>query len=61
MDVMKRLRNIDGVTEVHFVSGVYDMIVRVEASSQDMVKEIITSRIRKLDKVRTTLTMMVVP
>ncbi len=59
-EVMKELRNIQGVTEVHFVFGVYDIVVKVEAGSQSMVKEIITSKIRRLDKVRSTLTMMVV-
>jgi DNA-binding Lrp family transcriptional regulator len=59
-DVIKELRKIEGATEVHFVYGVYDVLVKVEGRNQQEVKETITERIRRLNNVRTTLTMMVV-
>ncbi|MGC8569016.1 MAG: Lrp/AsnC family transcriptional regulator [Nitrososphaeria archaeon] len=58
-DVLKELKNIPGVKEVYLVYGVYDIIAKVEAESMEQVKEIITWKIRRLEKVRSTLSMIV--
>jgi len=39
---------------------VYDIIAKVEADDMNNLKETITWRIRRLDKVRSTLTMIVI-
>ena len=57
--VLNEVRKVPNVKECHRVYGVYDMIVKVEADSMDKLKEIITSKIRRLDGVRSTLTMIV--
>ncbi len=59
-DVLKDLRKIEGVEEAFAVYGVYDIIAKVGAESMDKLKEIVTWRIRRLDKVRSTLTMIIV-
>jgi len=59
-DVLKDLKKVEGVDEAFAVYGVYDIIARVRAESMDKLKEIVTWHIRTLDKVRTTLTMIVV-
>jgi DNA-binding Lrp family transcriptional regulator len=59
-DVLKDLRKIEGVEEAFSVYGVYDIIAKVSAESMDKLKEIVTWRIRRLDKVRSTLTMIIV-
>ena len=59
VEVLEALRKIENVREAHGVYGVYDVIARVEAESMERLKEIITWKIRRLDKVRSTLTMMV--
>ena len=46
--------------DVYVVYGVYDIVARVEADTMEKVKETITWNIRRLDKVRSTLTMIVV-
>jgi DNA-binding Lrp family transcriptional regulator len=53
----KALREIKGVEEVYSVYGVYDIIVRIKADTMDKLKET-HDKIRKLDKVRSTLTMI---
>ena len=58
-DVLKELRSIENVKEVHFVYGVYDIIAKVEAESMKELKEIVTFKIRRLNDVRSTLTMTV--
>jgi len=59
-DVLKDLKKVEGVEEAHAVYGVYDIIARVKAGTMDKLKEIVTWRVRRLDKVRSTLTMIVV-
>ena len=59
-DLLKKLRDIPNVKEVYVVYGVYDIVARVEADTMEKVKETITWHVRRLDKVRSTLTMIVV-
>jgi len=59
-EVVAELRKIGNVKESYEVYGVYDVVAKVEAESLDKLKEIITWKIRKLDKVRSTLTMLVI-
>ena len=58
-EVLKALNDVEGVEEAYTVFGVHDMIAKIKADSLDKLKEIITWRIRRLDKVRSTLTMIV--
>jgi DNA-binding Lrp family transcriptional regulator len=59
-DVLKNLKKVEGVDEAFAVYGVYDVIARVRAKSMDNLKEIVTWHVRRVDKVRATLTMIVV-
>ena len=58
--LVKELKSIEFVKEVYVVYGVYDIVAKVESESMDKVKETITWKIRRLDRVRSTLTMIVV-
>jgi Lrp/AsnC family transcriptional regulator for asnA, asnC and gidA len=55
--LIKTLRAIKGVEEAWSLYGVYDMIVRTKADTMDKLKEI-HDKIRKLDRVKQTLTMI---
>lgn len=46
--------------EIQGVYGVYDLIVKITSDSMDHLRNIITNKIRKIDKVYSTLTMMVI-
>lgn len=59
-EVAKELIKIEGIDEVYVIYGVYDIIAKVRAENLDKLKEIITLKIRKMEKVRSTLTMIVV-
>jgi DNA-binding Lrp family transcriptional regulator len=48
------------IYEVQGVYGVYDIIVKITADSMDLLRSIITNKIRKVNKVYSTLTMMVI-
>ena len=59
-EVLKTLKGIKGVEEAYAVYGVYDIVAKVRAETMDKLKEIVTWNIRRLDKVRSTLTMIVI-
>ncbi len=59
-EVLKGLKGIPEVKEAHMVYGVYDIIARLETETMQELKDIISWKIRRLDKVRSTLTMIVV-
>jgi len=58
--VITDLQAIPEVKESYVVYGVYDVIARLEAESMQSLKDVVGLRIRQLDTVRTTLTMVVV-
>ncbi|MDG7036613.1 MAG: Lrp/AsnC ligand binding domain-containing protein [Nitrososphaerota archaeon] len=58
-EISKDLKAIPNVKEVYVVYGVYDVVAKVEADTMEKVKETITWNIRRLEKVRSTLTMIV--
>lgn len=58
--LVKELRSIENVTEVYVVYGVYDIVAKIEGDTMEKVKETITWKIRRLERVRSTLTMIVV-
>jgi DNA-binding Lrp family transcriptional regulator len=60
VEVLKEVKAVEGVEEAEMVYGVYDIIAKVKGETMDKLKQIITEHIRRIDKVRTTLTMMVV-
>ena len=59
-DMVNQIRTIPNVIEVHVVFGVYDIVAIVEADTLEKVKETVTHRLRTLEKIRSTLTMIVV-
>lgn len=59
-EVVKRLREVPEVKEAYAVYGVYDIVAKVETDSMDRLKQVVTTRIRELEKVRSTLTTMCV-
>jgi len=59
-EVLAALKKIDAVKESYMVYGVYDVVAKVKANTMDKLKEIVTWHVRRLDKVRSTLTMIVI-
>jgi len=58
--VSQELEKIEEVKVVYGVYGVYDLVVRIEAETLQELKDAISNKIRTLDNVRSTLTMIVV-
>ena len=57
--IVSELKSIDGVKEIYQVYGVYDIVAQVESETMEKVKETITWKLRKLNGVKPTFTMIV--
>ena len=56
--IIQELKNLDGVIEVHGTFGAYDILAKIESPNIDVLRETITGKIRKIDQIRSTLTLM---
>ena len=56
--VISELNSIDGVVEVHGTFGAYDILAKVQSDQVEALRETITWKIRKIPKIRSTLTLM---
>ncbi len=57
-EVLNGLKMIDEVKETHLIYGVYDIIARIEADSMDDLRKVIGWKVRRLTRVRSTITMI---
>lgn len=59
--IKKMMANQNDVKlEIHGVYGVYDIIVKLSSDDSTKLRSIVTSEIRKIENVQSTLTMMVI-
>jgi len=47
-------------SEIQGVYGVYDIVLKITTDTTDHLRSVITNKIRKINKVQSTLTMMVI-
>ncbi len=59
-EVKQILAEEDVTSEVQGVYGVYDIILKITSNNVDELRAVITNKIRKIHKVQSTLTMMVI-
>lgn len=59
-DVLKVVSKIPEVKEAYMVYGVYDIITVVDATTMQELKDVISLKIRRMEKVRSTITMIVI-
>jgi len=56
--VIEELKHISDVKEVHGTYGAYDIVAKVESDQTTALRETLTWKIRRIDKVRSTITLM---
>jgi len=61
MEVLNEILKLDGVKEVKGTFGLYDIFVKIEASSSTEIQNIITKKVRHLKHVISTTTLSVIP
>jgi len=58
--VRKDVQKIEGVEEVFVSYGVYDLVVKINSASMEQLKDLVTHHLRRVDNVRSTLTLLLV-
>lgn len=58
-DALERLRDIEGVREIHLTTGEWDVILRVVAEDTDRLRELMFERIAEMDGFSRSQTMII--
>ena len=56
--IIQQLKSIDNVKEVQGTVGAYDVLIKIESDHGEKIRDTITHKIRKIEKIRSTLTLM---
>ena len=59
-DIKRILSNEEVNYEVQGVYGVYDIVLKLSSKDAEKLRTIITNKVRKIGKIQSTLTMMVI-
>jgi len=59
-EVKQILAEEDVTSEIQGVYGVYDIVLKLTSDNAEELRTIITDKVRKISKVQSTLTMMVI-
>ena len=57
-EIVEEIKQVEDVKEVRGVFGAYDILVKLESANVETLRETIMWKIRKLNRVRSTLTLM---
>jgi DNA-binding Lrp family transcriptional regulator len=58
--VLEKLKKTRNVKEAFIVYGVYDIIAKVEAEDLEELRNVISTRLRRIEGVKSTVTLIVV-
>lgn len=61
VEIIKELANIEQIKEVRGTYGIYDIFCRIEADSKNVLDDVITFKIRKVPRIRSTITLHWIP
>ncbi len=59
-EIVDEIKQIEDVKEVRGVFGAYDILVKLESANAEILRDTIIWKIRKLNRVRSTLTLMTI-
>ena len=61
VEIIEELMKISEVKEVRGTYGIYDIFCKIQSDNKETVDEIITNKIRKISKIRSTITLHWIP
>ncbi|MFB5611215.1 MAG: Lrp/AsnC ligand binding domain-containing protein [Nitrosopumilaceae archaeon] len=61
VEIIEELSKIEQIKEVRGTYGIYDIFCRIEADSKNVLDDVITFKIRKVPKIRSTITLHWIP
>ncbi|KEQ56151.1 anthranilate phosphoribosyltransferase protein [Marine Group I thaumarchaeote SCGC AAA799-E16] len=57
-EIVEKLKELEQVVDVFETIGTHDMLVKLQAENFEKIREIVSWNIQKLDKVRSTATLI---
>ena len=58
-DVINKLKEVPEIVDVYKVQGIYDIIARVNSDTEEKLKEFVSKRIRRIDRITGTVTVII--
>ena len=58
-EVTNKLKEIPEIEDIYIVQGLYDIIAKVKSNNEEELKELVSERIRKVDKITGTVTVII--
>jgi DNA-binding Lrp family transcriptional regulator len=58
-DAINKLKEIPEIVDVYKVQGIYDIIARVNSDTEEKLKELVSERIRRIDRITGTVTVII--
>jgi DNA-binding Lrp family transcriptional regulator len=58
-DVLNKLKEVPEIVDVYKVQGIYDIIARVNSDTEEKLKELDSERIRRIDRITGTVTVII--
>ena len=58
-EVTEKLKEIPEIVNIYIVQGLYDIIAKVKLNTEEELKELVSERIRKVDKITCTVTVII--
>ncbi len=59
-EVIDEIKQLEDVKEINEVFGAYDILAKVESANEKNLRDTIAWKIRKLNRARSTLTLMII-
>ena len=56
-DLVEQLKTIDGIKNATVTYGEYDIVIEAETENEAKMNDLITTKIRKIEKIRSTITL----
>jgi DNA-binding Lrp family transcriptional regulator len=56
--ITEALKGVDEITNIYSLYGIYDIIIEMEAETMDRIKEVVFNKVRRLDNVKSTITLL---
>jgi DNA-binding Lrp family transcriptional regulator len=56
---MNKLKEIPEIVDIYIVQGLYDIIAKVKLNTEEELNELVSERIRKVDKITGTVTVII--
>ena len=58
-DVINKLKEVPEIVRVYKVQGIYDIIAGVNSDTEEKLKELVSERIRRVDRITGTVTVII--